>query len=50
MGIDLEIFSTLSKANGPVTLEKLATVKNASPLITGTFTFCSPVLGIASGL
>lgn len=37
MGIDLEIFSTLSKASGPVTLQELAAVKNASPLITGAF-------------
>lgn len=37
MGIDLEIFSTLSKASGSVSLQELAAVKNASPLITGVF-------------
>ncbi|KAL5342739.1 S-adenosyl-L-methionine-dependent methyltransferase [Aspergillus crustosus] len=34
IGIDLEIFTTLSKATEPLSLTELAAVKNASPLIT----------------
>ncbi|KAL4913952.1 S-adenosyl-L-methionine-dependent methyltransferase [Aspergillus aurantiobrunneus] len=34
MGIDLEIFSTLSKASGPVTLNELAAVTGADPFMT----------------
>ncbi|KAL4802466.1 S-adenosyl-L-methionine-dependent methyltransferase [Aspergillus unguis] len=33
MGIDLEIFTILSKAEGPLTLKELVAVKNASPFI-----------------
>lgn len=35
MGIDLEIFTGLSKSAEPVSLEDLAAVKGASPFITG---------------
>ncbi|KAF9891654.1 hypothetical protein FE257_003666 [Aspergillus nanangensis] len=33
IGIDLEIFTTLSAKNGPVTLAELAAVKSASPIL-----------------
>ncbi|KAL4755781.1 uncharacterized protein BDW70DRAFT_167858 [Aspergillus foveolatus] len=35
MGIDLEIFTSLSKSTEPVSLEDLAAAKGASPIITG---------------
>ncbi|KAL4791443.1 S-adenosyl-L-methionine-dependent methyltransferase [Aspergillus venezuelensis] len=34
IAMDLDIFPTLSKASGPMTLEQLAAVKGASPLVT----------------
>lgn len=38
LGIDLEIFSTLSKSTRPLALKDLAAVKNAGPFIVGTYT------------
>jgi hypothetical protein len=35
MGINLEMFTSLSRSVEPVSLEDLAAVKGASPFITG---------------
>lgn len=35
IAIDLDIFTTLTERNGPVSLNDLAAVKNASPILVG---------------
>lgn len=35
IAVDMDIFTTLSERNGPVSLEELAAVKKASPILAG---------------
>lgn len=35
IAIDMDIFATLTERNGPVSLDELAAVKKASPILVG---------------
>lgn len=43
IAVDMDIFTTLSERNGPVSLEELAAVKKASPILTGNASNPSPI-------
>lgn len=35
IALDMDIFATLTERDGPVSLDELAAVKNASPILVG---------------
>lgn len=37
IAIDMDIFTTLTERNRPVSLDELAAVRNASPILVGMF-------------